>query len=403
MISSSLGIVALVPDDWGDTVTVRHQVLSRLAKYYKIVWIGRARNWRTFLSPSSARFLAADRWSEPTPSMEVLTSGWLHPNFHRPAWLSRASLRSRLSLARERLLGRGATRIALYLWRDEFAGALDLVDHDFSCYDIDDEYSFSDTDRPNSPQEMNLLRRVDQVIIHSSALFDKKGGVNPNTALIPNGVDFQLFSTPHQEPPDIARIAHPRVGYAGVIKRQLDLDLLLRLARVRPQWSFVLVGPVGNVEGKEQQIATLRQMSNVHFVGGKPVHDLPAYVQHFDVCMMCYDVNDYTKYIFPLKLNEYLASGRPTVSSPIAAVRRFAHVVKIAGNDSEWLAAIELALGEAVSDRSAAQARQAVAQASDWGMLVERIARLFAAAEIPTIARQSADRSQPRGSSSQAR
>ena len=122
----------------------------------------------------------------------------------------------------------------------------------------------------------------------------------------------------------MASIAHPRVGYAGVIKRQLDFDLLVRLARARPQWSFVLVGPVTNVEGKEQQLAALRQMHNVHYLGGKPAKDLPSYIQHFDVCLMCYEVNDYTQYIYPLKLNEYLASGgrpfhrrsRRCVSSP---------------------------------------------------------------------------------------
>ena len=92
---------------------------------------------------------------------------------------------------------------------------------------------------------------------------------------------------------------------------------------------------------------------------------------------MCYDVNDYTRYINPLKLNEYLASGRPTVSSPIAAVCELDHVVAIANGETEWLAAIELGLGEVDRDGTALQSRRAVAQASDWDLLVEQIARLF--------------------------
>src|SRR5215470_12271355 len=79
--SGSLGIIALVPDDWSGIVTVRHQVLQRLAKYYKVVWIDPARNWREFVKPSGPRFLASDRWSEPLPSMEVLTPGFPHPAF----------------------------------------------------------------------------------------------------------------------------------------------------------------------------------------------------------------------------------------------------------------------------------------------------------------------------------
>jgi glycosyltransferase involved in cell wall biosynthesis len=371
-----LGIIALVPDDWGGIVTLRHQALRRLAQYHRVVWVEPAPNWREFLKPGP-RFLAPDRWSEPSPSLEVLATGCLHPNFHRPHWLSLASLRSRLAQARKRLLARGAKRIALYLWRDHFASALDAVPHDFSCYHIDDEYSFSDKNLPNSPREVALLRRVDQVIVHSPALFAKKGGINRNTSLIPNGVDFRLFSTPHAEPADLASIPHPRVGYAGVIKRQLDLDLLLRLAQARPQWSFVLVGPVTNVRGKERQMAALRQTPNVHFLGGKPVQDLASYVQHFDVCLMCYDVNDYTRYIYPLKLHEYLAAGRPTVSSTIDVLRGFEHVVTIARNDAEWLAAIEAGLAEDDPDGSAVRARQAVARANDWDVLVEQIARLF--------------------------
>jgi glycosyltransferase involved in cell wall biosynthesis len=386
--NDSLGIIALVPDNWDGIVTLRHQVLQRLAKYCNVVWVEPARNWREFLTPSSSHFLAADCWSEPHPAMQVLATGWLRPNFYRPHWLSRLSLRSRLALARQRLIAGGATRIALYLWRDEFATALDLVAHDFSCYHIDDEYSFSDKDQPNSARELHLLRRVDQVIVHSPALFEKKGGINPHTALIPNGVDFPLFSTPHEEPADMQPIMHPRIGYTGVIKRQLDFDLLIRLARARPHWSWVLVGPITNIEGKEQQLATLRQMRNVHFLGGKPLQHLPAYVQHLDVCLMCYEVNDYTRYIYPLKLHEYLASGRPTVSSPIDTVRRFAEVVTLANSDDEWLAAIELGLQDLDRNGSAAQARRAVARANDWDVLVEQIAKVFASTKVTATNQQ---------------
>jgi glycosyltransferase involved in cell wall biosynthesis len=376
-VSASLGIIALVPDDWDGIVTLRHQVVRRLAKYCSIVWLEPPRNWREFLSPTGQRFLAGDRWSEPIPSMQVLKSGLRHPVFYRPEWLAAVTFRSRLASARRRLIERGADRIALYLWRDTFADALDLVPHDFSCYHIDDEYDFSDEDRPISTRELNLLKRVDQVIIHSQALLEKKGNINRNTELIPNGVDFRLFSTPQAEPPDVASIPHPRIGYAGVIKRQLDLALLVRLAQARPEWSFVLVGPVMNVAGKEQQIATLRQMSNVHFLGAKPASALARYVQHFDVCLMCYDVNRYTRYIYPLKLHEYLASGRPAVSARIPAVLPFERVVPLASDDAEWLSAIERALGDSAQGDNAAQLRQAVARESDFDVLVERIATLF--------------------------
>jgi glycosyltransferase involved in cell wall biosynthesis len=377
----ALGIIALVPDEWSYPVAVRHQILSRLAKYHGVVWIEPARNWREFLKPSSPLFLAGDRWSEPSPALEVLAAGWSHPNLHRPEWLSNASLRSRLAVARKRLIDRGATQIALYLWRDEYSPALDLVEHDISFYHIDDEYSFSEHETPNSARELELMRRVDQVIVHSGALLERKGGHNRNTALVPNGVDYHLFSTPCAEPADIARIPHPRIGYAGVIKKQLNFALVVRLAEARPQWSFVLVGPIGNVEGKEQDLARLRELSNVHFLGAKPAADLAAYVQHFDVCLMCYEVNHYTRYIYPLKLHEYLAAGRPTVSSPIETARSFANVVSIADNDEQWLGAIEQGLAEGDREGSAATARRSVARMRDWDTLVAEIVALFASAQ----------------------
>src|SRR5258705_8500936 len=176
---NSLGVIALVPDDWNDIVMPRHQVLRRLASHFPTVWVEPAHNWRSHLPLFGDQSLTPDRWSAPVGGLEVLRTGWRHPAFRRPLWLAATSFRSRLSVARQRLLVRGAKRIALYIWRDEFGAALDLVDHDFSCYHIDDEYSFSETDLPTSAREMQVLKRVDQVIVHSRALFEKQGRINP--------------------------------------------------------------------------------------------------------------------------------------------------------------------------------------------------------------------------------
>jgi glycosyltransferase involved in cell wall biosynthesis len=392
--SASLGVIALVPDAWHDIVMPRHQVLRRLAKHFPVVWVEPASNWREYLRPGGPRFMSLDRWSEPVASLEVLSPGWWHPTFHRPRWLQAASFRSRLSLARRRLVDAGARQIGLYIWRDEFADALDLVEHDFSCYHVDDEYSFSDSEKPNSERELKLLKRVDQVIVHSPALMEKKGNVNSRTAMIPNGVNYRQFAAEHDEPADIAGIAHPRIGYAGVIKKQLDIGLLARLARMRPQYSFVAVGPVMNIRGKEKEFAEFKQLPNVHLLGGKPAESLASYVHHFDVCVMCYDVNDYTRYIYPLKLNEYLATGRPTVSSPIETVRAFADVVSIAGGDAEWLSAIDYSLTDAARTAAASEARRTVARGNDWELVVGRIADLFRSGATLRLSEQPARQQQ---------
>lgn len=375
-----IGVIALVPDRWDDVVMPRHQVLKRLAKHFPTVWIEPADPWREHLLPGGSGFLRGDAWSEPTPGLDVMRPGWRHPTVYRPARLQRAFMRSRLAAARRRLIERGVDTVVLYLWRDEFAAATGLVAHDASCYHVDDEYSFSDQDQPNSPRETELLRQVDQVIVHSEALFEKKGSLNPHTALVPNGVDYADFAAPQPVPDDLRGVPAPRIGYAGVIKKQLDLALLSRLAKQRPQASFVLVGPILNVSGKEHHIEALKALPNVHFLGNKPIEQLPAYMQHFDVCLMCYEVNDYTNYIYPLKLNEYLATGRPVVSSPIHAISRLGHVVRIANDNAQWNASIDEALGADALDPERVRVRRAHAREHDWNRLVDRIAELFRSA-----------------------
>src|SRR5437667_8567412 len=106
--------------------------------------------------------------------------------------------------------------------------------HDLSIYHVDDEYSFSFGEVEISPAERSLLKSVDQVFMHSPALMHKKGGFNPNTEFVPNGVDYRMFATAVPEPEDLRRIPHPRIGYVGYLKRMLNWPLLLELSATHP-------------------------------------------------------------------------------------------------------------------------------------------------------------------------
>ena len=125
----------------------------------------------------------------------------------------------------------------------------------------------------------------------------------------------------------------------------------------------------------------LRQMSssaNVHFLGGRPAERLGEYIQHFDVCTMPYVVDDYTKFIYPGKMHEYLASGNPVVSTPVRSVQEFEDVITIAGNAREWSMAIEQALGEKEKTPERRAVRQNVAFQYDWQGLVDKVAHIIA-------------------------
>jgi hypothetical protein len=218
----SIGILMVVPDDWDGVVTTRHHVARHLAARFQVAWLEPAAEWRQAWADGRARN-ATPRWHEPLPDLQVIVPGSLQPQLHRPQWLADLSLRSRLRAARRRLLATGAQRIVLYLWRDSFHRALDLIEHDASCYHIDDEYSFDERDPPTSRVEEDLLRRVSQVFIHSRELLRKKGSYNLHTVRVTNGVDYPAYASPQPVPVDLSPIAAPRIGYAGVIKKQLDL------------------------------------------------------------------------------------------------------------------------------------------------------------------------------------
>src|SRR6266849_3438989 len=373
-----VGVLALVPDHWGWQWQLRHQVLTRLARYFPVVWMNPAEDWRRSLD---CRNLLARR--EQTPVTEngffVHTSAPYLPEFYSPHWLARLSFRKRLEHARDLLLRKGCKKVILYLWRPEFAEALDSIPHDLSCYHIDDEYSFSAVDRTIPEAELHLIKNVDQVFIHSPALLEKKGKINPHTSFAPNGVDFEAHARAVPAPADIANIPSPRIGYSGYIKKQLDWPLLLELTARHPEWSFIFVGASNSHPEIVASIEELSRRKNVRFLGSKTAQELASYPQHFDVCVMPYLRDDYTRYIYPLKLHEYLASGRPVVGAPIASLEAFRDVVRLPETPDQWSAALTEALSSSANTAEQRATRQAVAKQHDWVILVHKIA--FAMAE----------------------
>jgi glycosyltransferase involved in cell wall biosynthesis len=355
----------------------RHHVLSRLARYFHVVWMHQP-GWRESVSGLyRPRVHSSDYPSKPEELHVYEPNFWL-PRLGRPDWLAQLTSRRRFRQVTDLLRARGCTKLVLYLWGLEFADALGQIPHDFSIYNISDEYSFSATEVPVSPAERSLLESVGQVFIISPALMEKKGRFNPNTKFVPAGVDYWKYATPVPEPDDLRSIPHPRIGYLGHLKRMLDWSLLLELSATHPQWSFVFVGPKSPHSEIDEALQQISRHPNVYFLGGKPAHRLGEYTQHFDVCIMPYRVDDYTKYIYPGKLHEYLATGKPVISTPIRSVEQFRNVVAIAADREEWSRAIERALSEEENAADRRAERQRVAREHDWGELVDGIARTIA-------------------------
>jgi glycosyltransferase involved in cell wall biosynthesis len=375
-ILSDVGVLAMVPDCWGGPWTTRHHVLSRLARYFNVVWVNPPARWR---QAWLGRGVTPEQFEivQPPPGLVVYEPPRPWADFCRPTALARFAERRRMAGARRTLQALNCRKVILYIWRPDFAMALDEIACDLSCYHVDDEYSFCDEPRPLDPTERRLLERAGQVFIHSPALMERKGGFNPHTQAVPNGVNYAAYATPAKEPQDLCRVARPRIGYVGVLKRHLNLELLAQLAAAHRQYQFVFVGPAPRTGEAAEALRRLWAMPNVHFLGAKSPRELPAYVQHMDVCMLCYRINDYTNCIYPLKLHEYLATGRPVIGTPIRSLEEFADVVRLARTADEWSVAFWEMLSPRACTAQAVQARRRVAAQHEWNVLVERIARVL--------------------------
>ena len=370
-----VGVLAMPYHHFGTKWMTPHHVMTRLASYFNVLWLEPPHHWREIRQqPQRRQAMARLLRSLPKAFDVYVSEPWLF-NTYRPEWLHHRLFQIRVQRAWQQLERRGCTKRVLHLWHYNFEPALAVGRHDLSLYHIDDEYSFTPDPPPMPAAERRVIGAVDQVFAISPGLLERKGGINPRMAFAPEGVDYALYATPVPEPPDIAGIPHPRVGYTGTLKVQLDWRLLRDLARRHPAWSFVFVGPRVLDDATGPILDEMERMPNVHLLGQKTVKDLAAYPQHFDVCVMPYLVNGYTNNIYPLKLHEYLATGKPVVGSSIRSLKDFDKVITLADSTSEWSDALSSALTPVAMSPDTVAARRQVARQYDWSELTFDIAR----------------------------
>jgi glycosyltransferase involved in cell wall biosynthesis len=223
--------------------------------------------------------------------------------------------------------------------------------------------------------DQSLSRIADLLFVAPPALVDAKRALNPNTHYSPHGVDAALFARAQDPdaalPEGAATLPRPIVGFFGSIHEWIDIELIAWLAAQRPQWSFLLVGHAAT------DVSTLRALSNVHLVGAQPYTTLPDWARCFDAAMIPYRLNRQVANANPLKLREYLATGKPIVSVSNPEIRKFAEYVTIAENREEFLAGLDHCL--AGEPPGAASRRMAAVADQTWDRRVEEVLRVVAA------------------------
>jgi glycosyltransferase involved in cell wall biosynthesis len=227
----------------------------------------------------------------------------------------------------------------------------------FSCdlspaitvYDCMDELSAFHGAPPELVElEKRLFARADVVFTGGASLHETKKLQHRNVHLFPSSIDREHFAAarrPGSDPADQAEIPHPRIGFYGVLDERLDQRLLEAVAKQNPNWHFVLVGPIAKIDPNQ-----LPKASNIHYLGQKNYNELPQYLANWEVAMLPFAQNASTRFISPTKTPEYLAAGRPVVSTPIQdVVRPYGDLglVEIAGDADTFSAAIRTCLDRA--------------------------------------------------------
>jgi len=246
-------------------------------------------------------------------------------------------------------------------------------------YDCVDDYSaFPGVGDPFTVlnDEWQLVKKSSVVIVASKMLHERISKANSNCILVSNGADFKHFNRAvnfKEKPSEIKNLNHPIVGFIGAIWDWIDINLICKLAELHPEYSILLVGPV--YYGGEK----LRRFSNIFAIGHKPYEVLPQYLACMDVCLIPFKINRLTLASNPIKLYEYLAAGKPVVSTALPEVcENASDLVYIARDEEDFIRKVEEAVKEAESpNKELVMRRINFAKENSWEKRIETIEKLL--------------------------
>ena len=247
-----------------------------------------------------------------------------------------------------------------------FAGHMDEQAIVFDC--MDQLSQFRGAPKELIRRERELLNMADVVFAGGPKIGRDKIKYNPNTHSYGCGVDVKHFGKARlastKVPADVAALTGPVFGFFGVVDERMDYALVAALADANPQGHVVIVGPMTKVDP-----TTVPQRPNLHWLGGRDYSLLPAYVKKFDVCLMPFALNEATEYINPTKALEYMATGKPIVSTPVEdVVLQFTGAVKISRTSEEFLALCADAAAQ--PDAACIKRGRDLAQRNSWESIV---------------------------------
>jgi polysaccharide pyruvyl transferase CsaB len=229
-----------------------------------------------------------------------------------------------------------------------------------TIYDCMDEWeNFPGIKRDILDMEQRLVRDCDLLVVTAQRLWEKWEPYERVMVLARNGVDIDFYDKHHHPNNILSEIKHPVVGYYGAIADWFDLELMTHAAKARPDYTFVLLGGVFDLD-----VSELESLPNVRLLGQQPYETMPQYLYHFDVCMIPFKINPITEATDPVKLYEYLSAGKPVVSVALSEVEDYGEYLYIARDRDDFVAKLDEAVEE--DDREMVLRRRKFAEQHTW-------------------------------------
>lgn len=373
--------------------TNRQHVMARLSNKYPVlyveprIWIARYL-WENILHPKriSKFFIRSARYEKKSDMLFIKSQWNLIPGSREFAWISTINhyFNKKSVYTAAQSLGFMEDKTVVWIYDTEAAEYLPMFKGATVIYDCVDNHASQAGVNRNATrvhdEERKILKRADLVTVTSKHLFKLKRKHAKNVRLVLNAGDVELYEQPisaeakQKAGNALGSIPHPILGSVGALDAyKYDFDLLVASAEKNPEWHFVFVGsPI--VDKNTPALKLLTKLPNVHMIGSIPRADVPAYVEHFDICLIPYEGNEYNRSSFPLKFWEFMATGKPIIATGLPELEEYSHLIGYAKNKKEFDVMITHKLAEKNTD---AEKRKKLAHQHGYDQRVKELMKLL--------------------------
>ncbi len=396
-MSERLTIVCLSSQPWEDNMwTNKQHVMSRVAKQHRVVFVNfgnqspfkfvrRARTPQSGYGKALGmlRRPSVRRIDESLEILDVWAPTWFNFLGRGHALREWNDFEHRIDVVNRWLREQGIQNVVVWVYHPGYGASVTRLPQRLVVYDCVDEYSAFPEFKGAEPwirrRERELCQIAGLVTCTAPALYETKQLLAPGrTHLVHNVGDFEHFqqamASATRVPDDLAAVRRPIIGFIGAVSDyKLNIDWLLHLARAKPDWTLAIIGPTG-VADPGTDVARLKALANVLLMGHRDYAELPAYLKGFDVAVIPYRINDYTRAVFPIKFFEFMASGRPVVISALPAVESYWGATLVARTAEELVEQCQAAMS--FDSDSARERRLQLARENSWPERVRKLLEL---------------------------